>query len=67
MNWKVFLKGLFSAALGSAATTGAQVASNPAVIESGNYEQVGWTALAGALVGVAAYLKQSPVASKKEE
>ena len=60
MNWKAILKGIGAAAAGGAFTSGA------AVIQDGNIngKQVASSAIAGALVGIAAYLQQSPIKKK---
>ncbi len=60
MNWKAIFKGIAAAAAGGAFTSGA------AVIQDGNLngKHVASAAIAGALVGVAAYLQQSPLKPK---
>jgi len=60
MNWKAIFKGIGAAAAGGAFTSGA------AVIQDGNIngKQVASAAIAGALVGIAAYFQQSPIKPK---
>jgi hypothetical protein len=60
MNWKAFGKGVLAAAAGGAFT------GTTAVLQDGTIssKQVASSALAGAILGVAAYLKQSPLPAK---
>lgn len=60
MNWRALAEGLLSAALGGAATGGM------AALQDGpfNAKQVASSAIVGALVAIAAYLKQSPIKPK---
>jgi len=60
VNWKAFGKGVLAAAAGGAFT------GTTAVLQDGNIngKQVASSALAGAILGVAAYLKQSPLKPK---
>lgn len=60
MNWKAFGQGVLAAAAGGAFT------GTTAVLQDGGMsgKQVASSALAGAILGVAAYLKQSPLKPK---
>jgi hypothetical protein len=60
MNWKKFLEGLAVAAIGGAATTAAQVVVTPDLKPGA----ISTAAAAGAIIGVAGWLKQSPVEKK---
>lgn len=59
MNWKLWLKGLAAAAIGGATTSALSVAVEPS--KPVDPTALGTTAVAGALVGLLAYLKQSPI------
>lgn len=60
MNWKAFLEGIAAAAIGGAATGGATAISDGTI----HPKQVGAAAAAGAIIGIAAYFKQSPLKKK---
>ena len=63
MNWRKFLEGLAVAAIGGAVTTSAQAVSTPDA--TGN--AVATAAAAGALIGISAWLKQSPIKAKAKK
>ena len=56
MNWKVFLKGAASAALGGATAAVTQALSTTGTVNKGTAAAAG----AGALIAVLAYFKQPP-------
>lgn len=60
MNWKAFGKGVLAAAAGGA------FIGTTSILQEGdlNAKKVGSSALAGAILGVIAYLKQSPVPAR---
>jgi len=60
-NLKLWLKGLVAAIIGGAATSTAGIITDPSMLTSAGMKKLGITALAGALVGIAAYFKQSPI------
>jgi hypothetical protein len=55
MNWKLILKSVAAAAIAGAANSSAQA------LTAGNTKAMGWTAAAGAVIGLCGYLAQSPV------
>lgn len=61
-NWKVWAKGLLAAALGGLGTGGSAILVDPAHFS--DFNALLRVALAGALVGVFSYLKQSPLDKK---
>jgi hypothetical protein len=63
MNWKDFFSGIAVAAISGAAATSAQAVADPA---SGT-KALGTAAAAGAIIGVAGWLKQSPVRSRRKK
>jgi hypothetical protein len=63
MNWKKFLEGLAVAAIGGAVTYGAEAITTPNASKTAITSAAG----AGALVGIAAWLKQSPIKPKTKK
>ena len=63
MNWRKFLEGLAVAAIGGAVTTAAQAVSTPDATGGAITSAAG----AGALIGIAAWLKQSPIKAKTKK
>jgi hypothetical protein len=63
MNWKKFIEGLAVAAISGAATTAAQAVTTPDA--SGG--AITTAAGVGALIGIAGWLKQSPIKSKAKK
>jgi len=62
VNWKAFGKGVFVAAIGGAFT------GTTSALQDGNVsgKRVASLAMAGAILAVAAYLKQSPLPPKPQ-
>lgn len=62
MNWKIWLKGLISAAIGGAANAGLVAIIAP---EQFNFQEglsrLGTMAIGGAIIAILSYLKQSPL------
>lgn len=58
MNWKALLHGIVGAAIGGAATTVTSVLSDPLHVD---FHHLGPVAGAGAIIGIAALFRQSPL------
>lgn len=63
MNWAKFFEGLTVAAISGAATTAAQVVTTP----DASGKAITTAASVGALIGIAGWLKQSPIKSKAKK
>lgn len=62
MNWKLWLKGLISAAIGAAANSITVIIVDPVNFNlAENASKVGWVALISAIVAIGMYLKASPL------
>jgi len=62
MDWKVWLKGLVSAAIGAAANSITVMIVDPVNFNlAQNASKVGWVALVSAIIAIAMYLKTSPL------
>ena len=62
MDWKLWLKGLISAAIGAAANSITVMIVDPVNFNLGqNASKVGWVAIISAIVAIAMYLKASPL------
>lgn len=58
-NWRLWLKGLYAAAIGGATTAAVNVLSDPSAM--GRPKEIGTIAGAGAAVGALSYLKTHPL------
>ena len=68
MNWKLWLKGLASAAIGAAANAITVIIVDPQNFNLGeNAGKVGMVALVSAVVAVAMYLKASPLPNGEQK
>jgi hypothetical protein len=66
MNWKLWLKGLISAAIGGAASSVTVMAIDPTQFNvNEGLSKLGTVALVNAIIAVALYLKQSPLPNVK--
>lgn len=62
MDWKLWLKGLVSAAIGGAANSVGMVVADPNLMDvDGGMGKIGTVSLFGAVISVVMYLKQSPL------
>jgi hypothetical protein len=59
MNWKIWLHGLVAAAIQSAATSVTLLVVDPTAFH--DWEKLGSLCAVNAVLGVALYLKQSPI------